>query len=313
MGIPIKDLLKESRLRLKSRTGEIGISRELTTARIQKPGLLLTGLLGQLHPDRVQVFGAAEINYLNSLDSQQTKKALAILSKPTIRAIIVTRGIEPPKFLVDFAREKSIALLTTSLSSSVFIERLVKHLEEGLSPTKTIHGVLVDVLGIGILILGKSGIGKSECALELVSRGYRLVADDIVIVNRRFPSTLFGTASNVARYYIEVRGLGILNVKELFGITAIRERKQMDIMVELVSWDTEEEEYERLGFKETTMEILGVELPHLKIPVSPGRSVATVVELAARNQLLKIMGYDTYRKFREQHEAKMYDMKKVKV
>ncbi len=312
MGIPIKDLLKESRLRLKSRTGETGTSRELTTARIQKPGLLLTGLLGQLHPDRVQVFGAAEINYLNSLDSQQTKKTMAILSKPTIRAIIVTRGIEPPKFLVDFASEKSIALLTTPLSSSVFIERLVKHLEEGLSPTKTIHGVLVDVLGIGILILGKSGIGKSECALELVSRGYRLVADDVVIVNRRFPSTLFGTASNVARYYIEVRGLGILNVKELFGITAIRERKQMDIVVELVIWDTEEE-YERLGFKETTIDILGVELPHLKIPVSPGRSVATVVELAARNQLLKIMGYDTYRKFREQHEAKMYDMKKVKV
>lgn len=312
MGVPIKEILKESRLRLKARTGEIGLSRVLTTARIQKPGLLLTGLLGKLHPDRVQVFGAAEINYLKSLDARQIKKALDILSKPTIRAIVVTRGIEPPEFLADFAREKSVALLTTALTSSVFIERFVKHLEEGLSPTKTVHGVLVDVLGIGILILGKSGIGKSECALELVSRGYRLVADDVVLVNRRFPSTLFGTSTDLARYYIEVRGLGILNVKELFGITAIRERKQMDIIVDLVSWDTEEE-YERLGFKETTMDILGVELPHLKIPVSPGRSVATVVELAARNQLLKIMGYDTYKKFREEHEAKMYGMKKVKI
>jgi HPr kinase/phosphorylase len=289
MGIAIKEILKESRLRLKSRTGEMGLSRELTTARIQKPGLLLTGLLGDIHPDRVQVFGAAEVGYLKSLDGDKIKNVLRILSKPSIRAIVVTRGIEPPGFLLDFARGKSIALLTTSLTSSIFIERLVKFLEEGLAPTKTVHGVLVDVLGIGILITGKSGIGKSECALELVSRGYRLVADDVVLVNRRFPSTLFGTSSDVTRYYIEVRGLGILNVRELFGITAIREKKQMDIVVELVSWETEEE-YERLGFKERTMDILGVELPHLKIPVSPGRSVATIVEIAARNQLLKIMG-----------------------
>lgn len=312
MGIPIEKILKESHLRLKARTGDIGLSRVLTTARIQKPGLLLTGLLGKLHPDRVQVFGAAEINYLNSLDARQIKKTLEILSKQTIRAVIITRGIEPPGFLVDFARGKSIALLTTSLTSSVFIDRLVKYLEDGLSPSKTVHGVLMDVLGIGILVTGKSGIGKSECALELVSRGYRLVADDVVIVNRRFPSTLFGTSTDLSRYYIEVRGLGILNVKDLFGITAIRKKKQMDIVVELVSWDTEEE-YERLGFKEPMMEILGVELPHLKIPVSPGRSVATVVEVAARNQLLKLMGYDTYKKFREEHEAKMYGMKKVRI
>jgi HPr kinase/phosphorylase len=138
------------------------------------------------------------------------------------------------------------------------------------------------------------------------------VADDVVLVNRKFPSTLFGTSADVTRYYIEVRGLGILNVKELFGITAIREKKQMDIVVELVRWETEEE-YERLGFKERTMDILGVELPYLKIPVSPGRSVATIVEIAARNQLLKIMGYDSYRKFQEQHQSKMYGTKKVKV
>jgi HPr kinase/phosphorylase len=312
MGIAIKDILNERHLRLKSLTGEIGLSRELTTARIQKPGLLLTGLLGELHPDRVQVLGVAEIGYLKSLDGEKVEKVLSILSRPSIRAIIVTRAIEPPDFLLEFAREKSIALLSTTLTSSVFIDRLVKYLEEGLAPTKTIHGVLVDVLGIGILITGKSGIGKSECALELVSRGYRLVADDVVIVNRKFPSTLFGTSSELTRYYIEVRGLGILNVKELFGITAIRERKQMDIVVELVRWDTEEE-YERIGFKERTQDIIGVKLPHLKIPVSPGRSVATIVEVAARNQLLKIMGHDTYRQFQEKLDSTMYGLKKVKV
>ncbi len=312
MGIPIADIIKERRLRLRARTGDIGLSRELTTPRIQKPGLLLTGLLGPLHPDRVQVFGAAELGYLKSLDSAKIKKMLKILSKTSIRAIILTRGIEPPDFLLEFARGKSIALLTSTLTSSVFIERLVKFLEEGLAPSSSIHGVLVDVLGIGILILGKSGIGKSECALELVTRGYRLVADDVVVVNRRFPSTLFGTSSELSRYYIEVRGLGILNVKELFGITAIREKKQMDMVVELIHWETDAE-YDRLGFEEVRQEILGVELPLLRIPVSPGRSVATVVEVAARNHLLKLMGYDTSRQFKERFERTMYGDRKVKV
>jgi HPr kinase/phosphorylase len=312
MGIPIADIIKERRLRLRARTGEIGLSRELTTPRIQKPGLLLTGLLGPLHPDRVQVFGAAELEYLKRLDSAKIKKMLNILSKTSIRAIILTRGIEPPDFLLEFARGKSIALLTSTLTSSVFIERLVKFLEEGLAPSSSIHGVLVDVLGIGILILGKSGIGKSECALELVTRGYRLVADDVVMVNRRFPSTLFGTSSQLARYYVEVRGLGILNVKELFGITAIREKKQMDMVVELIHWETDAE-YDRLGFEEVRQEILGVELPLLRIPVSPGRSVATIVEVAARNHLLKLMGHDTSRQFKERFERTMYGDRKVKI
>ena len=154
----------------------------------------------------------------------------------------------------------------------------------------TTHGVLVDVLGVGILILGKSGIGKSECALDLITRGYRLIADDAVIIKRMPPTTLFGIASDIIKYHMEVRGLGIINVKDLFGITAIREKKQMDIVVELVKWDPDEE-YDRLGFEEGQYEILGVKLPFLKIPVSPGRSIATIVEVAARNQLLKIMGY----------------------
>ena len=158
------------------------------------------------------------------------------------------------------------------------------------------HGVLVDVMGIGILIMGKSGIGKSECALDLISRGHRLVADDAVIVKKKPPITLFGLASDIISYHMEIRGIGIINVKDIFGITAIRKMKQMDMVVELVGWEPGGH-YERLGFDEKMITILDVKLPHLSIPVSPGRSVATIVEVAARARILKIMGYDSSREF----------------
>jgi len=310
MGVKVKELLDKKSLSLKCIAGDKGLSREITAPRLQKPGLLLTGLLGELHSDRIQVLGAAEIGYLKSLDRGGFKRSLKIL-KPVMPAMVITRGQEAPAGLYEFAKEKGVALLCTHLSSSVFIERALKFLEEKLAPSTMLHGVLVDVLGVGILIKGKSGIGKSECALELLSRGYRLVADDAVIVKRIYPSTLFGMASGSIPYHLEVRGVGIVNIKDLFGITAIREKKQMDMVVELVSWDPKAE-YERLGFKEKTFEILGVELPYLKVPVSPGRSIASIVEVAARNQLLRIMGYETPRELIENLTVEKSAPKKVK-
>ncbi len=289
MDVKVKDLLEQSTLALKCVGVESGLSNRIATPRVQKPGLLLTGLLGKLHADRIQILGAAEIGYLRNLDTKGCKEALGIL-KAGIPAIVITRGLKPPPQLMEHAREKGIPLLGTPLSSSVLIERIIKFLETRLAPSTTLHGVLVDLLGIGILIKGKSGIGKSECALELVSRGYRLVADDVVMVKRIYPSTLFGMASDRIPYHLEVRGIGIVNIKDLFGITAIREKKQMDLVVELISWDPGGD-YERLGIEDRTCEILGVELPYLRVPVSPGRSVAAIVEIAARNQLLKIMGH----------------------
>lgn len=294
MGVPIRELL-DGRLDafcLEVVAGEKGLHKEVSTSRIQKPGLLLTGLLEELHPDRLQIFGAAEIGYLTSLPKEKLDRSLSVLERADIPAIIVTRKLESPDFLVELCGKKDIPLLMTPLTSSVFIEGITKYLEERLAPSTTIHGVLVDVLGVGILIIGKSGIGKSECALDLVSRGYRLVSDDVVIVKRMPPSTLMGTASDLIRYHMEIRGLGIVNIKDLYGITAIREKKQMDVVVELVRWESDSE-YERLGFEENAYNILGVPLPYLKIPVSPGRSVATIVEVAARNQILKIMGHNS--------------------
>ncbi len=299
MAVKIKELLKEKTLGLRSLTSEALLSlKAVKTPRIQKTGLLLTGLIKELlHAERIQILGAAEIRYLNSLGERKKRETLKVFPR-TVPAIVITRGLRPPKELLGFAEKEGIPVLTTHLTSSVFIERLIKFLEERLAPTTLVHGVLVDILGIGVLITGKSGIGKSECALDLISRGYRLVADDAVIVKKIYPSTLFGMASDKIPYHIEVRGIGIMNVKDIFGITAIREKKQMDMVVELVSWDPKGD-YERLGLEEKTCEILGVELPHLKVPVSPGRSVATIVEVAARNQLLKIMGYPTGRELVE--------------
>jgi HPr kinase/phosphorylase len=293
MGVPLREFLEErqrKRLDLELISGEEGLDREVTTSRIQKPGLLLTGLLEELHSDRLQIFGAAEVGYLSSLSGAALKVALKVLEKPAIPAIVVTRGLDPPRFLKALSVRKGVPLLKTSYTSSVFIEGATRFLEERLAPTTTLHGVMVDVLGVGILITGKSGIGKSECALDLVSRGYRLVSDDVVHVRRLPPTVLTGMATDIIRYHMEIRGLGIVNIKDIYGITAIREKKQLDIVVELVRWEPDSE-YDRLGFEENTHAILGVDLPYMRIPVTPGRSVATIVEVAARNQILKIMGH----------------------
>lgn len=300
--IPVSELLTvelATRLKLKVISGEKWLKKKITTARIQKPGLLLTGLLGKLHSDRILIFGKAEIGYLKSLKNDELETVLKNLEQIPSPCYVVTRGQKAPKFLYQLAERKKTPLLKTPLTTSLFIERITKHLEEKLAPTTTVHGVFVDVLGVGILIIGKSGVGKSECALDLITRGYRLISDDIVLIKRMPPATIFGMAVDVIKYHMEVRGLGIINVKDLFGITAIREKKQLDLIVELVTWNPEEG-YDRLGFDVRKYDLLGVELPHLRIPVSPGRSVATIVEVAARNQILKIMGYDSALAFHKQ-------------
>jgi HPr kinase/phosphorylase len=273
MGVPLNEIFTDelkSRFSIELIAGEEGLTRELTSSRIQKPGLLLTGLLEELHSDRVQIFGAAEIGYLMSLEGKKRTEATTLLEKSHFPAVIVTRGLRPPDFFLELSRKKRVPLFTTALTSSIFIEGFTKHLEEMLAPSVTLHGVLVDVLGVGTLIIGKSGIGKSECALDLVARGYRLVSDDVVVIKRLPPSVLFGSSLDLNRYYMEIRGLGIVNIKDLYGITAIRKKKQMDIVVELVKWEPEGE-YERLGFEEKSYDILGVPLPYLRIPVTPGR------------------------------------------
>lgn len=288
--ITVADILKDGdyHLGLRLVAGKIGLSREITVPRIQKPGLALAGYLEQIHPDRVQVLGSVELSYLSTLSKKQREEAIRNLSRLDIACFIITRGLSVPRLLIQEANSRGIAVLKTELLSSVFINRVTKLLEDRLAETVAVHGVLVDVLEVGILILGKSGIGKSECALDLVLKGHRLVADDMVEIRKRLPAHLIGRGTELIKYHMEIRGLGIINVRDLFGITSIRDEKEIDVVVELMEWA--EEEHDRLGLDEKKYIILGVALPYLRVPVRPGRPTATIIEVAARNHLLKKTG-----------------------
>lgn len=306
ISLSIKDLLEDEAygLDLNLIAGENGLSHRLYSSRIQKPGLALTGYTEHLHPDRVQVLGNTEISYLMQIPEDLAALHIGKLCSFPISCFIITKGLVPPAFLKKAAEEAGIPLLGTHHQSSTFISLITKFMEESLLPTTHIHGVLVDVLGVGVLLLGKSGIGKSECALDLVIRGHRLVADDIIHIKKKMPAALVGQAGETIQYHMEIRGLGIINIKDLYGVSSIREKKIIDMVLELVDWDPDQE-YERLGIDDQVYAILGVELPHLKIPVRPGRNLTSIIEVAARNFLLKGMGYYSARDFHERLLARM--------
>ena len=278
--------------------GKAGLHRRITVPRIQKPGLALTGYIEQVHPERVQVLGGTEMGYLEKLAPEARLAGIANLIGLEPACITLTRSLAAPEELRRLSEERGVALFSSPLMSSVFIDRITKYLEDQLSPTTSIHGVLMDVLGVGILLVGKSGIGKSEAALDLVMRGHRLVADDIVDIRRRPPDTVFGSGSDIIKHHMEIRGLGIINIKDLFGIAAVRDTKKIEVVVELVEW-REDEEYDRLGVEDLTYKILDVPLPQLRIPVRPGRNMTSIIEVAARNQLLKIQGHHSAREFQD--------------
>ncbi len=278
--------------------GRSGLGRRITVPRIQKPGLALTGYVEQVHPERVQVLGATEMGYLERLPPPSRAIGVANLINLEPACICLTRSLVPPDEMRRLADERGVALFCSSLMSSIFIDRITKYLEDQLSPTTSIHGVLMDVLGVGILLLGKSGIGKSEAALDLVMRGHRLVADDIVDIRKRPPDTVFGSGSDIIKHHMEIRGLGIINIKDLFGISAVRDTKKIELVIELVEWN-EEEEYDRLGVEEHKHTILDVAVPMSRIPIRPGRNITSIIEVAARNLLLKFQGKHSALEFQE--------------
>jgi len=306
VGLSIQELLseREAGLDLELLAGEAGLANLVQVPRIQKPGLALAGYTTNLHPDRIQILGSTELTYLDSLPAQKAEKNLRQLCALGISCFIITKGQTPPPLLARETERQGIPLLRSHHQSSTFISLITKFLEERLLPSTTAHGVLVDVLGVGVLLLGKSGVGKSECALDLVLRGHRLVADDIVKVRLKLPAVLFGEGMDLLHYHMEIRGLGIINIKHLFGVAAIRERKKIDLAVELVEWE-DGREYDRLGLEEQQYPLLGVDIPFLRIPVRPGRNITSIVEVAARNQLLKEMGYHSALEFQDRLEKRM--------
>lgn len=301
MSIPVSELLDRAELGLTAVSGHAGLGRTVTVPRIQKPGLALTGWPEQLHENRVLVIGATEIEYLADHPPARTIGIATMLTSDPA-CVVICRGLAPPVELVEATEARGVPLLVSALVTADFIATVTEFMTDRLAPQVDQHGVLLDVLGVGVLVVGKSGIGKSETALDLVQRGHRLVADDIVRI-RRHGSQIVGRSAGILGHHMEIRGLGIINVKDLFGIAAVRETKKIELVIELRDW-AEGEEYDRLGFDDRHDDILGVHVAALRLPVRPGRNVATLVEVAARNQLVKAQGIHSARAFRDQlHRA----------
>lgn len=281
--------------------GENGLkTHEIDSARIQKLGLALAGFARYIRAGRIQIVGHSEVSFLNQLSPKKRAESIRNLDLDIICCILITRNLEPPKELLEIADEHNLPVIRTSLVSSTVIGTVSKFLINVLAPKTTIHGVLMGMYGLGVLIIGESGIGKSECALELITRGHGLISDDVVLM-KRIGDKLEGTSPELTFEHLEIRGLGIINVRDLFGGSAIgKQRKTVDLCVELKKWD-EVEEVERLGLETKEKEIFGVKVPKFQLPVSPGRNTSTLVETAIRVHLLRLNGYDAAQKLIERH------------
>jgi HPr kinase/phosphorylase len=293
------DLKEQNALKLRCIGGRKGLAREITTPDLNRPGLALSGFFDSFAWNRLQIFGRGENAYLKTLADQGRVETLQKLFSYPMPCCIFTHNLSPTKDFFDAAEAADCPMLQTDLASSEFSSRVLRVLSDIFAPQTTIHGVLVEVYGIGILITGDSGVGKSETALELVERGHRLVADDVVDIRCVRGSVLIGQGANkVIGHHMEIRGLGIINVTHLFGVGAIRDKKQIQLVCGLEEWDSNKV-YDRIGTDEMTTEILGVRIPKLEIPVKPGRNIPIIVETAAMNERLKMMGYHSAKEFNQ--------------
>lgn len=273
-------------------SGKDGLSRIIKVPEINRMGLTLCGHFSYFPAERIQICGMAEQSYIESLDSQKKLNIFSQILKlfPQIPCIIVTRDIQPVDELITLCQEFSTPLLKTKMHTARFISELSVYLEEKLAPVIKVHGVLVEVYGVGILIFGDSSIGKSECALELLESGHLLVADDVINIKLLPGGMLFGYGEEIIKYHMEVRGIGIIDIPSIFGIGSILDQTQINLVVKLTEWD-KIEDYDRVGLEEHKTKILDVEVPEIIIPVRPGRNIAGLIEIAALNQKLKQKGY----------------------
>jgi HPr kinase/phosphorylase len=303
--VAVRELLlpEAKHLHLTLRAGKRGLDREILLSRVQRPGLALTGYTDYIRYGRVQIIGGSEVSYLLEIGARRRAAVLERLLRCSLSCFIVTKGLAPPKELLRAAERRGVPVLSTPDDSTPFIKHLSSLLEARLAARVMMHGVLMDVFGLGVLIMGESGIGKSECGLDLVDRGHRLVADDVVEI-RRLTDALVGDAPDLTRHHMEIRGLGVLDIKDLYGVSSIRTSKRVELVVQLERL-LPGKEYDRLGLRDETLPVLGVEVPLIRMPVAPGRNTAILVEVAARNQLLKEGGYHSARRFAERVDRMM--------
>lgn len=289
-------------LKLSVLSGAGGISDHfISSPRIQKLGLALAGFTHYIHSGRVQLVGQSEISYLKQLTKEKRLEAINNLSLDKISCILITKNLDAPEELIEITDKINLPVVLTSTQSSTAIGAVSNFLQEKLAPSVSLHSVLLGMYGLGVLLLGKSGIGKSECALDLITRGHRLISDDTVIV-KKIGKKLEGFAPELTAEHMEIRGLGIINIRDLFGVSSVEPNKKIDLCIELKNW-SETEEIERLGLETDTEEILEIEIPKFVLPVSSGRNISTLVETAVRMYLLKSAGFDAAQKLIEKHSA----------
>ena len=291
------DLKDHNALDLRCIGGRKGLSREISGPDLNRPGLALSGFLDEFAYDRLQLYGRGEVAYLKKLDKDGNPDVFREMFKCPVPCCIFTHDLEPTEHFKRVAESVQCPILQTSLTTSDFSSRIMRVLSDIFAPRESIHAVLAEVYGLGILILGESGIGKSEITLELIKHGHRLVADDLVEIRRFAGNNLMGAGANkIIAHHMEIRGLGIINITHLFGVGAIRDKKQINMVISLEIWDSKKK-FDRIGIEEKYKEILGVNIPMIEIPVQPGRNIPIIIETAAMNERLKKMGYHAAREF----------------
>jgi HPr kinase/phosphorylase len=293
--------------KLKSFTGEIGFDRFITQPNLHRPGLALAGFVKLFSYDRIQIFGNTEISYLNSLSLEKRIKIFEKIFEFEIPCIVLTNGVEPYPELLELAISKNIPLFGSELQTTKNSYLIVDFLDDIFAYKLTAHASFVDVYGVGMMFVGKSGIGKSEVALDLVERGHRLVADDVVILTKKGEGILMGAGTEVGGHFMEIRGIGIIDVKSMFGVRAVRYQKRLEVVIELEVWDSKEE-YTRTGLDDSTISIMDTEIPYVKLPIVPGKNVTVVAEVIALNYLLKHYGYDAAKVLTEKIQRKMTNL-----
>jgi HPr kinase/phosphorylase len=299
---------QQQELQLEPLTESLASRQEITVSDTHRPGMALMGFVENFLPERIQILAQTELSYLATLDPAGVRAAIDRLFQFSMPLIVVCKGLEVPPYLVRLANERQVPMLRTSLSTTPFIHSLTAYLDHMFAPQLTVHGSLVDVYGVGLLFTGRSAIGKSETALDLVERGHRLVADDVVTITRRHGDVLIGTGNQLLRHHMEIRGLGIIDVQSIFGIRAIRLQKRVELEANLREWSTEED-YERVGLDEHKTSILGVEIPLVQVPIFPGKNITVIAEVVALNYLVRVTaGYSPAERL-NQHLAELLKRK----
>lgn len=289
-GVSVKKIVEKMKLKVLNPDVDIK-SRKVTTAEVNRPALQLTGYFDYFEKSRIEIIGMVEYTYIQKLSQEEKLDVYEKFFSHNIPCVIFSRDLKPDEDLIRIATKNQTPVLSTDYGTSAFMAELIYYLGEALAPCISIHGVLVDVYGEGLLIMGESGIGKSEAALELIRRGHRLVSDDVVEIRRINEHTLVGTAPDITRYFIEMRGVGIIDVKTLFGVECVKEKQNIDLVIKLEDWK-KENEYDRLGMEEEYTEFLGNKVVCHSLPIRPGRNLAVICETAAVNHRQKKMGYN---------------------